>query len=156
MTRLFDAEIGARVGAFDRSMWAPLVANGWLRLTAEWQRVSPEATQLPLHDATLHDLRRLAGFMIGETDQNWSNASLARAMSRLFTGTAVELRLVRRVGAIELPPRVKAGVTFGPGRRAVLVFEGWDAAGKGGIIQRLTASLDPRYFEVWPISAPNE
>jgi polyphosphate kinase 2 (PPK2 family) len=39
-------------------------------------------------------------------------------------------------------------------RRAIIVFEGWDAAGKGGIIRRLTAEWDPRYFEVWPISAP--
>ncbi len=39
-------------------------------------------------------------------------------------------------------------------RRAVIVFEGWDAAGKGGIIKRLTAEWDPRYYEVWPISAP--
>lgn len=39
-------------------------------------------------------------------------------------------------------------------RRAVVLFEGWDAAGKGGIIQRLTAGWDPRHFEVWPISAP--
>ncbi|PKQ00683.1 MAG: polyphosphate kinase [Alphaproteobacteria bacterium HGW-Alphaproteobacteria-13] len=41
-------------------------------------------------------------------------------------------------------------------QRSVIMLEGWDAAGKGGIIQRLTAQLDPRYFEVWPISAPNE
>lgn len=40
------------------------------------------------------------------------------------------------------------------GARAILVFEGWDAAGKGGAISRLTAELDPRYFEVWPIGAP--
>ncbi|MCW3837968.1 polyphosphate kinase 2 family protein [Sphingomonas canadensis] len=39
-------------------------------------------------------------------------------------------------------------------RRAVVLFEGWDAAGKGGVIKRLTAEWDPRYFEVWPISAP--
>ncbi|NYZ13427.1 polyphosphate kinase [Azospirillum sp. RWY-5-1] len=39
-------------------------------------------------------------------------------------------------------------------RRAVLVFEGWDAAGKGGAIRRLTEPLDPRGFHVWPISAP--
>lgn len=39
-------------------------------------------------------------------------------------------------------------------RRAIVMFEGWDAAGKGGIIQRLTAEWDPRYFEVWPIAAP--
>lgn len=40
------------------------------------------------------------------------------------------------------------------GRRAVIMFEGWDAAGKGGIIQRLSAEWDPRHYEVWPISAP--
>src|SRR3546814_15166752 len=39
-------------------------------------------------------------------------------------------------------------------RRAIIVVEGWDAAGKGGIIRRATANMDPRYFEVWPISAP--
>jgi len=42
------------------------------------------------------------------------------------------------------------------GRRSVIAFEGWDAAGKGGIIQRLTAEWDPRHFEVWPISAPTD
>lgn len=36
----------------------------------------------------------------------------------------------------------------------VILFEGWDAAGKGGIIQRLCAEWDPRYFQVWPIAAP--
>jgi len=38
----------------------------------------------------------------------------------------------------------------------VIVFEGWDAAGKGTIINRLTQALDPRGFRVYPISAPNE
>lgn len=41
-------------------------------------------------------------------------------------------------------------------RRAVVLFEGWDAAGKGGIIQRLCADWDPRNFEVWPIKAPTQ
>ncbi|WP_421852363.1 polyphosphate kinase 2 family protein [Oricola sp.] len=40
------------------------------------------------------------------------------------------------------------------GRSAVLVFEGWDAAGKGGTIRRISAALDPRSFKVWPIGAP--
>ncbi len=39
-------------------------------------------------------------------------------------------------------------------RRSVIVFEGWDAAGKGGAIQRLTSGWDPRAFKVWPIAAP--
>ena len=41
-------------------------------------------------------------------------------------------------------------------RRAIVVCEGWDAAGKGGAIQRLTSKWDPRAFEVWPIKAPSE
>ena len=39
-------------------------------------------------------------------------------------------------------------------RPAVLIFEGWDAAGKGGSIQRLTAELDPRSYTVHAIAAP--
>ncbi|WP_207460297.1 polyphosphate kinase [Azospirillum sp. SYSU D00513] len=39
-------------------------------------------------------------------------------------------------------------------RRAVIVFEGWDAGGKGGCIRRVTEPLDARGFHVWPISAP--
>jgi AMP-polyphosphate phosphotransferase len=40
------------------------------------------------------------------------------------------------------------------GCRTLIVFEGWDAAGKGGAIKRLTAQWDPRYFQVYPVSAP--
>jgi len=40
-------------------------------------------------------------------------------------------------------------------RRALVLLEGWDAAGKGGIIQRLTSEWDPRNFQVWPIKAPS-
>ena len=36
----------------------------------------------------------------------------------------------------------------------VIVYEGWDAAGKGGNIKRLTHQLDPRGFEVISIAAP--
>jgi AMP-polyphosphate phosphotransferase len=39
--------------------------------------------------------------------------------------------------------------------RTLIIMEGWDAAGKGGAIKRMTASLDPRYFQVYPVSAPN-
>lgn len=36
----------------------------------------------------------------------------------------------------------------------IITYEGWDAAGKGGNIKRLTAALDPRGFEVHPIASP--
>lgn len=37
----------------------------------------------------------------------------------------------------------------------VIVFEGWDAAGKGGAIRRLTGYMDPRLYEVHNIAAPD-
>ena len=36
----------------------------------------------------------------------------------------------------------------------VVVFEGWDAAGKGGTIKRLTEHLDPRGYAVHSYAAP--
>ncbi len=35
-----------------------------------------------------------------------------------------------------------------------VVFEGWDAAGKGGAIKRLVEPLDPRHVHVAPFAAP--
>jgi polyphosphate kinase 2 (PPK2 family) len=39
---------------------------------------------------------------------------------------------------------------------SVAVFEGWDAAGKGGSIRRLTEAMDPRLYRVIPIAAPTD
>jgi len=38
----------------------------------------------------------------------------------------------------------------------IIVYEGWDAAGKGGNIKRLVQGMDPRGYEVIPIAAPND
>ncbi|WP_461207557.1 polyphosphate:AMP phosphotransferase [Clostridium sp. DL1XJH146] len=37
----------------------------------------------------------------------------------------------------------------------IILYEGWDAAGKGGNIKRLTKKMDPRGYEVIPIAAPS-
>jgi polyphosphate:AMP phosphotransferase len=42
------------------------------------------------------------------------------------------------------------------GVSTIIVFEGWDAAGKGGAIRRVTASLDARDYQVIPIAAPTD
>ncbi len=39
---------------------------------------------------------------------------------------------------------------------AIAVFEGWDAAGKGGAIRRMTAALEARDYRVIPIAAPTD
>jgi polyphosphate kinase 2 (PPK2 family) len=39
-------------------------------------------------------------------------------------------------------------------RTLIVVYEGWDAGGKGGNIKRVTEKLDPRGYEVFSIAAP--
>jgi polyphosphate kinase 2 (PPK2 family) len=57
----------------------------------------------------------------------------------------LQARLLRNVRALK-----------DQGTSAVLVFEGWDAAGKGGCIRRLTRPLDPADYRLLPISAPSD
>ena len=42
------------------------------------------------------------------------------------------------------------------GQRIVLVFEGRDAAGKGGLIRALTERVSPRVFRVVALPAPSD
>ncbi len=42
------------------------------------------------------------------------------------------------------------------GVSSVLAFEGWDAAGKGGVIRRVTGSLEAGDYRVVPVAAPTE
>ena len=42
------------------------------------------------------------------------------------------------------------------GASTIVVMEGWDAAGKGGAIRRITGALDARDYQVIPIAAPTD
>ncbi|MEO1336057.1 MAG: polyphosphate:AMP phosphotransferase, partial [Myxococcota bacterium] len=44
---------------------------------------------------------------------------------------------------------------YNRGISTVLAFEGWDAAGKGGAIRRVSAAIDARYTRTIAISAPS-
>ena len=39
---------------------------------------------------------------------------------------------------------------------SIVVLEGWDAAGKGGIIRRIVPSLDARYSQIIPVAVPTD
>ncbi|MCU0969173.1 MAG: polyphosphate:AMP phosphotransferase [Rubrivivax sp.] len=54
--------------------------------------------------------------------------------------------------------RLNAAVwkAYRDGRSTVAVFEGWDAAGKGGAIRRVCASIDARLCRVVPVAAPSD
>src|SRR5271169_6932765 len=61
---------------------------------------------------------------------------------------------VREVSRREIQLRELGYQVYLQKRPVIILFEGWDAAGKGGAIKRITEKLDPRGYVVYPISAP--
>ena len=71
-----------------------------------------------------------------------------------LTKTLTKEEYVRDLIRYQLQLRALAYQLYVHKRPLVLVFEGWDAAGKGGAIKRVTEKLDPRGYEVYSIAAP--
>ncbi len=63
-----------------------------------------------------------------------------------------ERRLTSLQGLLELIQQAYLATS----ERAIIVLEGWDTAGKGGIVRRLGWALDPRSFKVNPVASPDE
>jgi AMP-polyphosphate phosphotransferase len=81
------------------------------------------------------------------------------AGSSALAGIDLTKRLSRKAYERDLPKLQRRlrelGYTIYKQRIPVVVtYEGWDAAGKGGNIRRLTQRLDPRGYRVVPITAP--
>jgi polyphosphate kinase 2 (PPK2 family) len=60
----------------------------------------------------------------------------------------------RRLGELQDTLRRVQQAYLGTSHRAIIVLEGWDTAGKGGVVRRLGWALDPRSFKVHAIAAP--
>src|SRR5262252_2823005 len=60
----------------------------------------------------------------------------------------------RRLGELQDTLRRVQQAYLGTSHRAIVVLEGWDTAGKGGVVRRLGWALDPRSFKVHAIAAP--
>ena len=73
-------------------------------------------------------------------------------MTRTVTPEKAAARIQEEQGRLNLLERRAraAGVS------TILVFEGWDAAGKGGAIRRVTAALDARDYQIVPVAAPTD
>jgi polyphosphate kinase 2 (PPK2 family) len=71
---------------------------------------------------------------------------LSKALTKEeYTRDLVRYQLMLRELALQL---------YEQKRTLVVVYEGWDAGGKGGNIKRVTERLDPRGYEVFAIAAP--
>jgi polyphosphate kinase 2 (PPK2 family) len=61
---------------------------------------------------------------------------------------------VREVTARQIQLRELGYQVYLQKRPVIILFEGWDASGKGGAIKRTTEKLDPRGYVVYSIAAP--
>lgn len=78
------------------------------------------------------------------------------SLSRLLKKPKIKDDFGHLIEALQLKMlRIEQGIWHSK-RRAIIVFEGFDAAGKGGVIRRLVEKLDPRSFRVHPIGPPTE
>ena len=65
-------------------------------------------------------------------------------------------KYVRQLSALQGKLGRLAWKAWNAGRSAVVIFEGWDAAGKGGAIRRLIAPMDARIYRVISVAAPTD
>ncbi len=72
-------------------------------------------------------------------------------LSKQLDATLYKVELERLQGQLNRLSRE----ALASGVSTIVALEGWDAAGKGGAIRRMTAALDARYYDVVPIAAPS-
>src|SRR5271163_3613671 len=60
----------------------------------------------------------------------------------------------RRLSELQVKLQRVQQAYLGTPQRAVIVLQGWDTAGKGGVVRRLGWALDPRSFKVAATAAP--
>jgi AMP-polyphosphate phosphotransferase len=138
---------------------------------APWQII--EATDSCYRDITVGQtiINRLEAALEPKNDSAGKELSITEAEDSLVIAASTKLTVL---DAVDLSARLSdqeydheinkaqrklhdlAWQMHAQKRNAVLVFEGWDAAGKGSAIRRLTAAIDARLYRVIPIAAPTD
>jgi polyphosphate kinase 2 (PPK2 family) len=150
------------------------------RLAAEEMLVRTNTGVAPWHVMPANDRNYAAAqvfdTVIGAVEDKIREVEDGGSLSRLFTGPPLDLPDVApvRLSTVDLSRTVtdeeydKKLKKYQKRLRdlemkiyteklpVIVVFEGWDAAGKGGNIKRLTQNLDPRIYDVIPVFEPND
>jgi polyphosphate kinase 2 len=101
-----------------------------------------EELEMELEDRTVAQLT-------GEESLNWTEQEKAQERERRHQYFRELFRLQGEL--VKLQDWVVAS-----GHKVVILFEGRDAAGKGGVIKRITQRLNPRVCRVAALPAPND
>jgi len=134
--------------------WAP-----WLVVEAS----DPEYRAVTVGRTLLEAMRKRLAAPPERRAKHSDAAPLVRPVDRLHILDTLDLsrRLARDSYRKALAKQQRALALLTRHRRfrkhtVVAVFEGMDAAGKGGAIRRITAALDARLYRVIPIAAPTD
>jgi polyphosphate kinase 2 len=97
------------------------------------------------------------------TDKDVELLNTRIGMKHLFADRKVDLARALRMARYEMKLReLQAELIkvqqwgLDHGQKIVIVFEGRDAAGKGGAIRRIAAHINPRYFRIVALPKPTE
>lgn len=133
----------------------------WFAIEAEDIRYRDLATGYTLLERiekrlALHNNRRTSELPPSEPALPMASSARVTILDHVNLRTAVskpdyETQLAELQGKI----RALLWEAHAQGISTYLVFEGWDAAGKGGTIRTLTASMDARLYRVIPYGAPS-
>ncbi|MCC5795323.1 MAG: polyphosphate:AMP phosphotransferase [Chromatiales bacterium] len=127
----------------------------WFAVRSAQSRARNLAVATQLRDA-LHErmsLRRRRPSRVPQSRGSYPDALGGVQLDERFEDYD-RYRRARRHWQTELGRLTRAGRDRG--RSAILVFEGWDAAGKGGAIRRLTQAMSVRDYRVIPVGAPTD
>ncbi len=134
---------------FEYAPWTPVKAENWRSANVKIFKTVTEAIEARIRGIDAGDVANVQARSRPEE----SPASLLKDVDLSRTLKKSDYRKALK----KYQTRIKK-LEFEIYRRripVVLVYEGWDAAGKGGNIKRLVESMDPRGYEVIPVSAPS-
>lgn len=125
------------------------------KFTDDWLIIDCEDEQQRDHQFAEHILKHLTALPNHalKVRSKWQQASVPEVLLQPSTEALVEEDY--KVELKKLTKKVAAALRV-DGRRTVIVFEGMDAAGKGGAIKRIVKKLDPREYGIYNISAPEK
>lgn len=121
------------------------LTTGQLILDRLNEHLARNTTQSPAMETTFRN-RPLT--MIGKPVTVLNNLD----MSLKLTSKQYKQQLEKQQGRLNQLTRkaVHKGVS------SIMILEGWDAAGKGGVIRRMVPAMDARHYHIIPTSAPSD
>jgi len=120
-----------------------------------WAKVKVLRTIAATLTATLEGKTKPSQFSLPQTNPNRSqNGDRLKDVDLALSFEKSEYKQQLKQAQVELCKLQQKIYT--EGIPVLILFEGWDAAGKGGTIKRLTDVLDPRSYQVSAFAAPTD